>query len=97
MCIVGLRSTALVILLPGAERPIFQVLQLAAPPVVPDDDVELLVWSESQDSAVVVAELPRLVRRIRRLQGTELDDALEARLGMILPAVPQGSERFKGG
>jgi hypothetical protein len=70
--VVGLRPAELVVGDAGAERPVDQVLQLAAATRVTDDRIELAVGPEAQHAPVVVAS-QRLIRV--RLERAELQDA----------------------
>src|SRR5437773_501747 len=53
--VVRLRAAELVIRLPRTERTVGQILQLPAPPLVADLDVELAVRAEEDLAGVVVA------------------------------------------
>jgi hypothetical protein len=69
--VVRLRPAELVVRDPGAERAVHEVLQLSAPAVVADDDVELAVGPEPDHAPVVIA--PQRLARIG-LERAEPDD-----------------------
>ena len=99
--VIRLRAAKLIVGLSRPERSVGQVLQLAAPADVADEDVELAIGSKCQHAAIMVPSAGgwcrlRGKRRLERAQHDQIPIERQRRSIPVVPVNPVAKQRCLG-